>query len=148
MKRPTLLSALVATACILAACSSSAPPTSSSDGSGVTTLQITDVRAGTGAEAVNGRTVSVHYTGWLYSSSAADHHGTKFDSSRDRGTPFSFTLGAGQVIAGWDQGIAGMKVGSQRTLVIPPNLGYGNRANGPIPANSTLIFDVELLDVR
>ena len=134
---------------LLAACTNSTPPTSSADGSSVTTLQITEVRAGTGAEAVNGRTVTVHYTGWLYSASAADRHGTKFDSSRDRDTPFSFLLGAGQVIAGWDQGVAGMKVGGSRTLTIPPEMGYGARgAGGVIPPNATLVFDVELLDVR
>jgi FKBP-type peptidyl-prolyl cis-trans isomerase FkpA len=115
----------------------------------VTTLQITDVNVGTGADATNGKSVTVNYTGWLYNANAADHHGTRFDSSRDPGRqPFTFTLGAGQVIGGWDQGVAGMKVGGQRTLIIPPNLGYGSRANGPIPANSSLVFDVELLDVR
>jgi FKBP-type peptidyl-prolyl cis-trans isomerase FkpA len=116
---------------------------------GVTTLQITDVRVGTGAEATTGKSVTVNYTGWLYNPNAADHHGSQFDSSRDTGRqPFTFILGAGQVISGWDQGVAGMRVGGQRTLTIPPNLGYGSRANGPIPANSSLVFDVELLDVR
>jgi FKBP-type peptidyl-prolyl cis-trans isomerase FkpA len=115
----------------------------------ITTLQKTDVKAGTGAEASAGQTVNVHYTGWLYSPTAADHHATKFDSSRDRNEPFSFVLGAGQVIPGWDQGVAGMKVGGQRTLVIPPALGYGSRgAGGVIPPNATLVFDVELLGVR
>ncbi|HEY7169273.1 MAG TPA: FKBP-type peptidyl-prolyl cis-trans isomerase [Vicinamibacterales bacterium] len=115
----------------------------------ITTLQKTDVKTGAGAEATAGKTVNVHYTGWLYSPSAADNHGAKFDSSRDRNEPFSFVLGAGQVIAGWDQGVAGMKVGGQRTLVIPPALGYGSRgAGGVIPPNATLVFDVELLGVR
>jgi FKBP-type peptidyl-prolyl cis-trans isomerase FkpA len=115
----------------------------------ITTLQTTDVKTGTGAEATAGQTVQVHYTGWLYSPSAADHHGAKFDSSRDRNEPFSFVLGARQVIPGWDQGVAGMKVGGQRTLVIPPALGYGSRgAGGVIPPNATLVFDVELLGVR
>lgn len=115
----------------------------------ITTLQTTDVKTGSGAEATAGRTVQVHYTGWLYSAAAADHHGAKFDSSRDRNEPFSFVLGARQVIAGWDQGVAGMKVGGQRTLVIPPALGYGSRgAGGVIPPNATLVFDVELLGVR
>ena len=115
----------------------------------ITALQITDVKVGTGAEATAGKTVDVHYTGWLYDASAADHHGAKFDSSRDRNEPFSFVLGAGQVIAGWDQGVAGMKVGGQRTLVIPPALGYGSRgAGGAIPPNATLVFDVELLGLR
>jgi FKBP-type peptidyl-prolyl cis-trans isomerase FkpA len=119
------------------------------DVSTITTLQKTDVKSGSGAEATAGRTVSVHYTGWLYSPSAPDHHGTKFDSSRDRNEPFSFVLGGGQVIPGWDQGVAGMKVGGQRTLVIPPALGYGSSgAGGVIPPNATLVFDVELLGVR
>ncbi len=103
-------------------------------------LQITDVVVGTGPEARSGQTVAVHYTGTL-----AD--GTKFDSSKDRGQPFSFTLGTGQVIKGWDQGIVGMKVGGTRTLVIPPALGYGDRGTGPIPPNATLNFEVELLAI-
>ena len=120
-----------------------------SDVSTITSLQMTDVVVGTGSEATKGKTVSVHYTGWLYNPSAADHHGTKFDSSRDRNEPFGFGLGAGQVIAGWDQGVAGMKVGGKRTLVIPPALGYGGRgAGGVIPPNAVLVFDVELLGVK
>ena len=108
-----------------------------------------DSRAGTGAEAVSGRTVTVHYTGWLHDPSKGDLKGTKFDSSRDRNDPFSFTLGAGEVIRGWDEGVAGMKVGGQRTLTIPPALGYGARgAGGVIPPNATLVFDVELLGVK
>ena len=103
---------------------------------------------GTGAEAVEGAQVSVHYTGWLFDAEAADNKGQKFDSSRDRGTPFGFPLGAGRVIKGWDQGVAGMKVGGQRTLIIPPELGYGDRgAGGVIPPGATLVFDVELLGV-
>jgi FKBP-type peptidyl-prolyl cis-trans isomerase len=91
----------------------------------------------------------VHYTGWLYDPNAADKHGTKFDSSRDRGQAFEFPLGGGRVIQGWDQGVAGMKVGGQRTLIIPAELGYGTRgAGGVIPPNATLIFDVELLGVQ
>jgi FKBP-type peptidyl-prolyl cis-trans isomerase FkpA len=113
------------------------------------TLQKTDVRHGSGAEAAAGHNVVVHYTGWLYDPSKPDSHGAKFDSSRERNAPFSFPLGAGRVIKGWDQGVAGMKVGGQRTLVIPPQLGYGARgAGGVIPPNATLIFDVELLDVQ
>jgi FKBP-type peptidyl-prolyl cis-trans isomerase len=112
-------------------------------------LQMTDVKQGSGAEAVAGKTVVVHYTGWLFDTSAPDNKGKKFDSSRDRGDPFDFPLGAGHVIKGWDQGVAGMKVGGQRTLVIPPELGYGARgAGGVIPPNATLVFDVELLDVK
>ena len=115
----------------------------------ITSLQITDVSVGTGAAATAGKEVSVHYTGWLYDPKAADKHGKKFDSSRDRNEPFSFKLGAGQVIRGWDQGVAGMKVGGTRTLVIPSELGYGARgAGGAIPPNATLLFDVELLDVK
>ena len=113
---------------------------SSGNNSKVTELQITDVTVGSGAEAVPGKTVKVHYTGTL-------ENGTKFDSSKDRNVPFSFKLGAGQVIKGWDQGVAGMKVGGVRKLVIPPALVYGSRQVGPIPANSTLLFDVELLEV-
>lgn len=104
-------------------------------------LEIYDVEVGAGAEAASGKTVTAHYVGVL-----AD--GTKFDSSLDRGEPFSFGLGAGQVIRGWDLGIAGMKVGGIRRLVISPELGYGAQAIGPIPANSTLIFEVQLLDVK
>lgn len=109
----------------------------------------TDVKVGDGAEATPGKMVSVHYTGWLYDPNAADKHGTKFDSSRDRGQPFEFPLGGGRVIQGWDQGVAGMKVGGQRTLIIPAELGYGARgAGGVIPPNATLVFDVELLGVQ
>ena len=106
-------------------------------------------RVGTGAEAQPGRVVTVHYTGWLYDATRADHKGSKFDSSRDRNEPFSFNLGAGEVIQGWDEGVAGMKVGGQRTLTIPANMGYGARgAGGVIPPNATLLFDVELLNVK
>ena len=106
-------------------------------------------KVGTGPEASSGQTVTVHYTGWLYDESKADHKGPKFDSSRDRNEPFSFNLGAGEVIRGWDEGVAGMKVGGQRTLTIPPDMGYGARGAGAvIPPNATLLFDVELLGVR
>ena len=108
-------------------------------------LQITDTNAGTGAEARKGQTVTVHYTGWLYNNG---QQGAKFDSSRDRKDPFKFPLGSGMVIKGWDEGVAGMKVGGQRTLIIPPEMGYGVRgAGGVIPPNATLKFDVELLGV-
>ena len=107
-----------------------------------------DVVPGTGAEARKG-TVLVHYTGWLHDPNQGDGHGRKFDSSVDRGEPFRFELGAGQVIRGWDEGVAGMKVGGKRTLVVPPELGYGSRgAGGVIPPNATLVFDVELLEAR
>ena len=100
-------------------------------------------------EAQTGRPVVVHYTGWLYDPSAPDSHGKKFDSSVDRGAPFGFFLGEGKVIKGWDQGVVGMKVGGKRTLIIPPDLGYGERgAGGVIPPNATLVFDVELLQVK
>lgn len=106
-------------------------------------LQYIDVKTGTGAEAKAGQTVSVHYTGWLV-------NGTKFDSSVDRGQPFQFPLGGGQVIRGWDEGVAGMKVGGVRKLIIPSDLGYGPRGTpgGPIPPYATLIFEVELLGVQ
>lgn len=108
-----------------------------------------DVKLGTGAEATSGKSVTVHYTGWLYEAAAPDHKGKKFDSSRDRNDPFQFLLGAGMVIQGWDAGVAGMKVGGQRTLTIPPEMGYGKRgAGGVIPPNATLVFDVELLAVK
>jgi len=109
-------------------------------------LKVEDTKVGTGAEAVAGKKVFVHYTGWLYE---GGNKGKKFDSSLDRGKPFSFPLGAGMVIKGWDQGVAGMKVGGKRTLIIPSALGYGARGAGSdIPPNSDLIFDVELLDVK
>jgi FKBP-type peptidyl-prolyl cis-trans isomerase len=115
----------------------------------ISSLQITDGKTGTGAEAASGKQVTVHYTGWLYDPKTADHHGKKFDSSRDHGEPFEFRLGAGMVIRGWDQGVAGMKVGGKRTLVIPSELGYGPRGAGAaIPPNATLVFDVELLAVK
>ena len=112
-------------------------------------LQKIDVKQGTGADAVAGKVVVVHYTGWLYDPAKPGNKGNKFDSSRDAGKPFDFPLGGGRVIKGWDQGVAGMKVGGQRTLVIPPDLGYGARGfPGAIPPNSVLIFDVELLEVK
>ena len=111
-------------------------------------LQKIDVVEGSGAEAKSGP-ILVHYTGWLHDPSKADGRGTKFDSSVDRGQPFGFDLGGGQVIRGWDQGVAGMKVGGKRTLIIPPELGYGARgAGGVIPPNATLMFDVELVGIR
>ena len=107
----------------------------------------TDLRVGTGAEAASGRTLTVNYSGWLYDPSQAESKGQRFDTSIGR-APFAFQLGAGRVIRGWDQGLVGMRVGGQRRLVIPPDLGYGSQGNGPIPPNATLVFDVELLDVQ
>ena len=107
-----------------------------------------DTVVGKGRQAVTGTTVQVNYTGWLYDPKAPDKHGTQFDSSVGRG-PFSFPLGAGRVIKGWDEGVAGMKVGGKRTLIIPSELAYGQRgAGGVIPPGATLVFDVELLDVK
>jgi peptidylprolyl isomerase len=109
-------------------------------------LQYKDTVAGTGPQPKAGQTVNVHYTGWLYQDG---QKGKKFDSSLDRGQPLSFAVGTGQVIKGWDEGLSTMKVGGKRTLVIPPDLGYGARgAGGVIPPNATLMFDVELLGVR
>jgi FKBP-type peptidyl-prolyl cis-trans isomerase FkpA len=111
-------------------------------------LQMEDTVVGTGAEARAGQNVRVHYTGWLYDPTAANHRGRKFDSSKDRGQPFVFGLGQGQVIRGWDEGVQGMKVGGTRVLTIPPEMGYGARgAGGVIPPNATLVFEVELLGV-
>jgi peptidylprolyl isomerase len=109
-------------------------------------LKIIDVTPGTGATPQTGQTAVVHYTGWLYENGAK---GKKFDSSVDRGQPFEFPLGAHRVIAGWDEGVATMKIGGKRTLIIPPDLAYGARgAGGVIPPNATLMFDVELLGVK
>jgi FKBP-type peptidyl-prolyl cis-trans isomerase len=116
---------------------------------GITQLQQQDIKIGEGTEARAGRVVRVHYTGWLYDADKADKRGNKFDSSKDGNQPFDFTLGAREVIPGWDEGVAGMKVGGTRVLTIPPAMGYGARgAGGVIPPNATLVFEVELLDVK
>jgi peptidylprolyl isomerase len=108
-----------------------------------------DTKVGDGEEAHEGQTVTVHYTGWLFDKNAPENKGTKFDSSRDRDEPFDFPLGQGHVITGWDEGVQGMKVGGQRTLTIPPEMGYGKRgAGGDIPPNATLLFEVELLEIN
>jgi FKBP-type peptidyl-prolyl cis-trans isomerase FkpA len=108
-----------------------------------------DVKIGIGKEAVSGKVVSVHYTGWLFDKSSINNKGLKFDSSRNRPGNFTFSLGAGRVIKGWDQGVLGMKVGGQRTLIIPSSMGYGTRGAGKIiPPNATLVFDVELVGVQ
>jgi FKBP-type peptidyl-prolyl cis-trans isomerase FkpA len=147
MKSFTFLSALMMAATL--ALTGCGKPATAPGSDKVTQLKITDVKVGNGAEAVAGKTVTVHYTGWLYDDAKPDHHGTEFDSSRSHGQPFEFRLGIGQVIKGWDEGVTGMKVGGKRTLLIPADLGYGARgAGGDIPPNAALVFDVELLDVR
>ena len=113
----------------------------------VDTLATVDTVVGTGATAVSGKTLTVHYTGWLYSETAPNNRGVQFDSSVGH-TPFSFQLGAGVVIAGWDRGLLGIKAGGKRTLVIPAELAYGSRASPTIPANSALVFEVEVLTVK
>ncbi|WP_019905063.1 FKBP-type peptidyl-prolyl cis-trans isomerase [Methylobacterium sp. 77] len=139
MRRPLL--ALTGALLIAMTASASAETVTTPSG-----LQYRDEVVGTGPSPETGKKVSVHYTGWL---DDGGKPGKKFDSSRDRGQPFSFTLGIGQVIGGWDQGVATMKVGGKRTLIIPSDLGYGARgAGGLIPPNATLIFDVELLGVN
>ncbi len=111
-------------------------------------LQYDDITVGAGDEARAGQRVSVHYTGWLHDPAAAGNRGAKFDSSKDRGQPFRFHLGMGQVIGGWDEGVQGMRVGGTRVLTIPPDLGYGaHGAGGVIPPNATLVFEVDLLAV-
>jgi FKBP-type peptidyl-prolyl cis-trans isomerase FkpA len=134
--------ALVVVFAVMAGCSNS--PTSPSN---YAPFSKTDLREGTGTEAADGNVLTVNYTGWLYNRSQPDQKGAQFDSSVG-GTPFSFTLGAGQVISGWDQGLVGMKVGGLRRLVIPPSLGYGASRVHSIPPNATLVFEIELLDVQ
>jgi FKBP-type peptidyl-prolyl cis-trans isomerase FkpA len=136
----------------LAGCERAKPPTpasaaGSAEAAAPRPMQKNDTVAGTGKEAVAGTTAVVNYTGWLYEPGAQLQHGAQFDSSVGR-SPFSFQLGAGQVIKGWDDGVQGMKVGGKRTLIVPAAMGYGAGGAGPIPPNATLIFDVELLDVQ
>jgi FKBP-type peptidyl-prolyl cis-trans isomerase FkpA len=144
INRIVLLAVLALT---VTACGGSSSPTAPS--ANVPYSQ-TDIVIGSGAEATNGRLVTVNYTGWLYDASAAGNKGSQFDSSLTPGrVPFSFTLGVSSVIQGWHQGVAGMRVGGQRRLILPPNLGYGSQGNPPqIPANSTLIFEIEVLAVQ
>ena len=119
-------------------------PTKSLEG-----LIIKELKSGKGTEAMAGLPVVVHYTGWLFDKAAADNKGNKFDSSLDRNQPFSFRLGSGMVIKGWDEGVKGMKVGEHRRLIIPPEMAYGSRGAGSaIPPDATLVFDVELLEVK
>jgi len=142
-----LVAALVAAVYLFAA--GPTPAEAQTEGKTITTpmgLKIIDTKVGTGVQPKKGQTVVVNYTGWLYENGAK---GKKFDSSLDRGYPFMFKLGEGQVIQGWDDGVATMKVGGKRTLIIPPRLGYGSRgAGGAIPPNATLIFDVDLVGVK
>jgi peptidylprolyl isomerase len=146
LRAPTLaLSVALAGATLLAA-GATTPAAAQTSGSTMTTasgLKIQDTEVGTGATPQAGQTCVMHYTGWLYENGAK---GQKFDSSLDRGQPFEFPIGRGRVIKGWDEGVASMKVGGKRTLIIPPELGYGARgAGGVIPPNATLMFEVELL---
>ncbi|MGQ4659497.1 FKBP-type peptidyl-prolyl cis-trans isomerase [Lysobacter sp. F6437] len=130
---------------LLAACADPGPP----PGGSVAELQRIDLKAGTGAVASSGDEVSVHYTGWLYDEDAPNQRGQQFDSSIERGEPITFLLGAGRVIRGWDDGVAGMHVGGRRVLLIPSSLGYGRKgAGGVIPPNASLVFEVELVDVK
>jgi len=140
--------AAAAPAAEVAAAETAAPATPTPPGSEIMDLQKTELAPGSGAEIRSGQTALVHYTGWLYDAKAPDNKGTQFDSSVG-GEPFEFPLGAGRVIAGWDQGVVGMKVGGKRRLVIPPVMGYGERgAGGVIPPNATLVFDVELVEIH
>jgi peptidylprolyl isomerase len=149
--RVSRLAAFALVTALAAVFAAGAPTTAAAQAVGKTMttqsgLQITDSKVGTGATPQPGQICVMHYTGWLYQDGAK---GKKFDSSLDRGQPFEFPIGKQRVIAGWDEGVASMKVGGKRTLIIPPELGYGARgAGGVIPPNATLIFDVELLDVK
>jgi peptidylprolyl isomerase len=149
MEKTMRMSRRSALAAALGAAALAAHRTAAAQGNAVKTasgLQYIDTKAGTGATPKTGQTCVMHYTGWLYQNGAK---GAKFDSSVDRGQPFEFPIGAGRVIKGWDEGVASMKVGGKRTLIIPPELGYGARgAGGVIPPNATLMFDVELLGVK
>jgi FKBP-type peptidyl-prolyl cis-trans isomerase FkpA len=135
------------TTAVTAAPAKAASPAAAAMGA-PTALKTVDRKVGAGALAESGNPVLVHYTGYLYDATAPDNKGKKFDSSVDRKVPFGFIVGAGRVIKGWDEGVAGMKVGGQRTLIIPPDKGYGERGAGAdIPPNATLLFDVELMSV-
>ena len=142
LRRCSSLVVILAVAAAVGGCGDSATAPSNS-----APFSRTDLRQGTGAEAVAGSTLSVHYTGWLYDASKTDQKGLQFETSRGL-TPFSFTLGVGGVIPGWDQGVVGMKVGGLRRLVIPSSLAYGEARTGPIPPNATLIFEIELLSIQ
>lgn len=153
MKRQTIIGGLwLLSLAMVVSCQQSEEQTMGSNeptsGAAVTELLIEEVVVGDGAEAAAGASATVHYTGWLYAPGSPDDRGTKFDSSVDRGQPFEFLIGAGRVIRGWDEGVAGMRVGGKRILIIPAEWGYGAQgAGGVIPPNATLVFEVELLGV-
>jgi FKBP-type peptidyl-prolyl cis-trans isomerase FkpA len=142
LRRPLPLLACSVIAAAAAACGDNSPTSPSA-----TTVTRTDLRVGSGDEAATGKTLTVNYTGWLFDASKPEQKGLLIDTSLGRDA-FAFTLGAGQVIPGWDEGLPGMKVGGLRRLVIPPTFGYGNTRNGPIPANSTLVFEIDLVKVE
>ena len=160
MKRDCLLLSIVASSVMLGACSREQPPSAAEANPAeapaapaapatVTELQKIDLHVAPGEGISQGQVAVVHYTGWLYDPRANETKGTKFDSSRDRGQPFRFTIGSGQVIKGWEEGVQGMRVGSQRRLLIPADLAYGDRgAGGVIPPGASLVFDVELLGIE
>jgi FKBP-type peptidyl-prolyl cis-trans isomerase FkpA len=142
---------LAAVSVLAFGCKPSAPPATAAapPAVAITELQKIDLAEGTGEPIAAGQVAIVHYTGWLYDASAKENKGRKFDSSRDRGEPFSFPLGGGQVIRGWEEGVAGMKAGGQRRLIIPALLGYGGAGAGDvIPPGATLVFDIELLGTQ
>ena len=153
MKRQTIIGGLwLLSLAMVVSCQQSEEQTMGGNeptsGAAVTELLIEEVVVGDGAEAAAGASATVHYTGWLYAPGSPDDRGTKFDSSVDRGQPFEFLIGAGRVIRGWDEGVAGMRVGGKRILIIPAEWGYGAQgAGGVIPPNATLVFEVELLGV-
>jgi FKBP-type peptidyl-prolyl cis-trans isomerase len=150
--KTSIVVAVVAGCALLVACGnesqSSRARLASATEPAVTELQKTDLVVGAGPAISEGQGAVVHYTGWLYEPSAQDDKGSQFDSSRERGQPFRFRIGQGKVIQGWDQGVVGMQVGGQRRLIIPASLGYGARGGGPIPPNSTLLFEIELLAIE
>jgi len=153
MKRTTLLASVLLFALFAnGGCTADSETTAkeaSAMSKNITDLVKTDKKLGDGAEAQIGNSVKVHYSGWLYDPGKPEGHGSKFDSSLDRGDPFEFFLGGGQVIQGWDDGVQGMKVGGKRTLIIPAHMAYGERgAGGVIPPGATLVFDVELLGIK
>jgi peptidylprolyl isomerase len=144
IRRAGAIAAALAVSAALTGCTSGASDTGTAQVA-MPAMQITDIKAGTGLTPKPGQVCVVHYTGWLYENGAK---GKKFDSSVDRGQPFAFLLGDHKVIEGWERGVSTMKVGGKRTLIIPPQLAYGSAGNSGIPGNSTLLFEVELLDVK